>query len=132
MKALTLFLSAGFIASCSHYPTPLPNKDGGASYLTQVAGKGSVSYGADGSMMLVFDNEISWQYTMQTAAALGLSYMDMLVQLEEQLSQRFLQGQITKRQYNAGLAKLEEMRLAAGLKSEGIGAGAPLGPVNFE
>lgn len=121
------------LCSCSSYPTPLPNDKGGSARLVQVAGKGQVTYNADGSMAFIFDNEISFQHLMQTAAAVGLSYIDMLKAAEEQLTQRFVQGQITRRQFNAGMLKLEEARIAAGLKSEGIQSGlAPLGKIEFQ
>lgn len=130
---LLLSLAAIALVSCSHYPTPYRDQNGKVAYATQFGGKWQHTINADGSMAFIGDNEISLQHITQMATALGMSYIDYLRYAEEVMGQMFAAGQITKQQYQAGLFKLKELEanLGAGIKSQGIGAGAPLGTVTF-
>lgn len=102
MKLLLVAFVALLPVACSIYPTPLPNKDGGAANFLQFAGKAQVTYNADGSASFIVDNEISWQHTMQTAAALGIPYIEYL---QNGLTE------VTARLANKNLTSLERARL---------------------
>lgn len=120
--------------ACTKAPTPLPNGKGGVATFWQLGGKFTITYSADGSMMMTGDNEISMQHAMQAATALGLSYIDYLglkvTELTSQLANQNLTA-VQQAQIQADLSKYTAL-LNAEKASKGIGAGAPLGPVNFE
>jgi hypothetical protein len=125
IRLIPVLVSIILLASCSHTPTPMPDGKGGVAYATQVGGKGMLTYNADGSMSHTYDNEISFQHLMQTASVLGLSYIEMLRYAEQMLTDRFLAGEITKREFNAGMFQLKELGVKAELSGEAIGAKVP-------
>lgn len=135
MKHILLsLLVALFAASCSDVPVPLSDGKGGAARFRQLGGKGSITYNADGSVMFVFDNEISMQHALQAATALGLSYIDYLGMKVMELTKQLANANLTtieQAKISADLAKYNALLNAEKVK-QGIGAGAPLGQVNFE
>lgn len=121
------------IASCTWAPTPLPNGKGGAAYFAQLGGKWMLTYNADGSMALTGDNEISYQHTMQAAVSLGIPLIDYLGLKVTELTAQLANKNLTAVQLagiKADLAKYTALLNAEKAKA-GIGAGAPLGTVNF-
>lgn len=124
------------LASCTDAPTPYRDTNGKVAHFRQVGGKWMLTINADGSMALTGDNEISWQHTMQAATTLGMGLLDYLrtkvMELTTQLANANLTS-IQRAQISADLAKYQsQLAAVSGLKSEGIKAGAPLGPINFQ
>lgn len=136
MKTLSLLLIASMMAACSHYPTPLPNGRGGVAYVTQVGGKWMHTINADGSQAFTGDNEISLQHVAQMITTLGLGYFEYLRQKITELTAQLANTNLTsvqRLQIKSDLARFQaELAAAERLKSQGIGAGATLGPVNFQ
>lgn len=114
MKALLLFIALCG-ASCSMLPTPVSNGKGGSAVAVLVGGKGVLNYNADGSMAYTYSNEKSFQHAMQTVSTLGLSYIGYLNNLAKEVTSRYAAGQITIQQRDAGLAAIEQAKIAAGL-----------------
>lgn len=56
-----------------------------------------LTYNADGSMSLTGDNEISFQHGAQALTTMATGFMSMKVSLAKEVTERFLQGQITER-----------------------------------
>lgn len=133
--ALAAILSACMLVSCMVYPTPYRSAGGRVAYAGQIGGKIIHTINADGSMAITSDMEVSLQHVSQMLATLGLSYIDMLktevLELTTQLANKNLTAvQIAKLKTNLAL-KTAELQSAERLKSQGIGAGAQLGQVNF-
>lgn len=123
-------------ASCFRYPTPYRAENGKIAYATQIGGKIIHTINADGSMAVTSDMEVSLQHVAQMVTTLGSLYIDMLrteiTELTTQLANKNLTTvQITKLKTDLAL-KTAELQAAERIKSQGIGAGAPLGPVNFQ
>lgn len=130
---LSVVLSLGLLNACTFAPTPMPNGRGGVANFIQVGGKWMLTYNADGSMALTGDNEISWQHTMQAATALGLGLFDYLTKKVTELTAQLANANLTsieRARIGADLAKYNALLSAEKVKL-GIGAGAPLGQVNF-
>jgi hypothetical protein len=135
MKTRLLLCVVSFaLIACAEYPTPYPNGHGGVAKARIFGGKGMHTINADGSMAFTWDLEITAQHAFQAATALGLSYIDYLGEKVVQLTAQMANANLTKVQ----LAKIQSDLAAytALLNAEkvklGIGAGAPLGPVNFQ
>lgn len=115
MKTLFLAVVALFLAACSSVPTPLKDEKGGAVSARLLGGKGALSYNADGSMAFTYNNVQSFQHLMQAATALGMSYIGYLESLAQQVTDRYMAGQITIQQRDAALAAIEQAKVAAGV-----------------
>lgn len=114
MKPLLLAASVLF-TSCSIVPTPVKNDNGGSTLAVLVGGKGALSYNADGSMAYTYNNVQSFQHLMQAATAVGMTYIGYLESLAQQVTDRYMAGQITLQQKNAALASIEQAKIAAGV-----------------
>ena len=98
MRTLLLLVLAFLPIGCASVPTPFPNKDGSVARAWLLGGKGMLNYNADGSMAFNYHQVQSFQHAMQTTAAVATGLMSMKVSLAKEVTERFLQGQITKRQ----------------------------------
>lgn len=136
MKHALSFLIPMLLASCMVYPTPYRSSSGRVAYAGQIGGKIIHTINADGSMAMTSDMEVSLQHAAQMLTTLGSLYIDMLktevLELTTQLANKNLTAvQLAKLKTDLAL-KTAELQTAERLKSQGIGAGAPLGPVNFQ
>jgi hypothetical protein len=123
------------LSACFRYPTPYRAENGKIAYATQVMGKIVHTINADGSEAITSDMEVSGQHVTQMLTAVGLGYIDMLkteiLEITKQLSNKNLTAvQLSKLKTDLAF-KTAELQAAERLKSQGIGAGAPLGQVNF-
>lgn len=139
MRTLPILCAALFsmlLASCFRYPTPYRDTTGRIAFATQVGGKIMHTINADGSMAVTSDMEISLQHVIQGLTTLGLGYIDYLRTKVTELTAQLANANLTsleRARIQADLTKFTtELKLAESLKSKGIGAGAPLGPITFE
>lgn len=102
-------------ASCSHLATPFPNGKGGVAYDTIVGGDGMRTINADGSTAFTYKQTKSLQHVVQGVTTLGVSYIGYLESLAQQVTDRFMAGQITIQQRDAALASIEQAKVAAGV-----------------
>jgi hypothetical protein len=131
---LSLLLRLGILSSCTIAPTPITTTSGKVANFKKFGGKAILTYNADGSMGLTVDDEVSFQHGAQTVTAIASMGAEVLL---EQISA------VTARLANDNLTSIERLKLTNelsalhaqlgfALKQQGIGAGAALGPINFE
>lgn len=132
---LAILLGLSFaLCSCSKYPTPYRDENGRVAYATQWGGKWMHTINSDGSMAWTGDNEISFQHGAQAVTAIASMGAEVIL---EQISN------VTARLANDNLTSIERLKLTNelaalhaqlghALKQQGIGAGATLGPINFD
>lgn len=131
---LSVLLSLGVLSSCTIAPTPVPTTSGKVAMFKKFGGKAILTYNADGSMALTVDDEVSFQHGAQAVVSVASLGAEVLL---EQISA------VTARLANDNLTSIERLKLTnelaalhaqlgASLKSQGIGAGAQLGPISFD
>ncbi len=128
-------LTSLLLSACVVYPTPYRSTSGRVAYAGQVGGKILHTINADGSMAMNSDMEVSLQHVAQMLTTVGLGYIDFLRTKVTELTAQLANTNLTsleKARINADLAKFTaELKAAESLKSQGIGAGAPLGQITF-
>lgn len=113
------------LSSCSSVPTPMHDARGKNVSAYLVAGKGALNYNADGSMSYVYNNEKSWQHTMQTASSLGVGYFNHLTQAAKEITAQLANKELNVTQREQLVVQLESIKaqLAAGGNSEAMKTG---------
>lgn len=114
-----------FLVCCSSVPTPMRDAQGKNVSAYLVAGKGALNYNADGSMSYVYNNEKSWQHTMQTASSLGVGYFNHLTQAAKEITAQLANKELNVTQREQLVVQLESIKaqLAAGGNSEAMKTG---------
>lgn len=115
MKHALLAILGLLGVSCAELPTPYPNGKGGVAKARIVGGDGMLTINADGSMAFTYKQTKSLQHVVQGVTTLGVSYIGYLESLAQQVTDRFMAGQITIQQRDAALASIEQARIAAGV-----------------